>query len=281
MKVSLFREYGAQNSKPVFDAFADSLVDAGHTVVDDDYSSDVAVIWSVLWHGRMAGNKKVWDDFHAHNKKVIVLEVGGLKRGTTWKVAINGINRDAAFGPDGNGSDRANLLGLKLKPWSLGGDRIIICGQHDKSHQWRNQPNLTAWLGNTINSIREVTDMPIYWRPHPRCPVPMIEHDHKNVHRQQPTQIKDTYDDFDFDCEGAYAVINFSSNPATQAVIEGVPVFTGPSSLAWPVANTDFTTLGMPKRPDRTQWLNDIAYTEWTLEEIAQGKPLNRLTSYL
>mgnify|MGYP007000113492 len=68
-------------------------------------------------------------------------------------------------------------------------------------------------------------------------------------------------------------------NPATQAVIEGVPVFTGPSSLAWPVANPDFTTLGMPKRPDRTQWLNDIAYTEWTLEEIAQGKPLNRLTS--
>ena len=26
MKFSLFRDYGAQNSKPVFDAFADSLV---------------------------------------------------------------------------------------------------------------------------------------------------------------------------------------------------------------------------------------------------------------
>ena len=49
----------------------------------------------------------------------------------------------------------------------------------------------------------------------------------------------------------------------------------------FPLTNKDFTTIGMPKRPDRTQWLNDIAYTEWTLEEIAQGKPLNRLTSYL
>ena len=102
-----------------------------------------------------------------------------------------------------------------------------------------------------------------------------------NVRREQPIQVRDTYDDFDFDCKGAYAVINWSSNPATHAVMQGVPVFVGPSSLAWPVGNKDYSTIGMPKRPDRTQWLNDISYTEWTLDEIAQGKPLNRLTSYL
>ena len=281
MKFSLYREYGAQNSKPVFDAFADSLASAGHTVVDGDDSSDVAVIWSVLWNGRMAGNEKVWLDYHAHNKKVIVLEVGGLKRGTTWKVGINGINRDANFGPSGNNSDRATELGLKLKPWSLGGDRIIICGQHDKSNQWKDMPTMSTWVMNTIDTIRERTDMDIVWRPHPRCPVTGIEHEYKNVRREEPVHIKNTYDDFDFDCTGAYAVVNWSSNPATQAVMQGVPVFTGPSSLAYPVGNKDFTTIGMPKRPDRTQWLNDIAYTEWTLEEIAEGKPLNRLTSYL
>ena len=281
MKFSLFRAYGAQNSEPVFDAFANSLTSAGHTVIDNTYDCDVGVIWSVLWHGRMAGNKKVWDDLHALGKKVIVLEVGGLKRGTTWKVAIGGINREAIFGPKGNGPERANKLGLQLKPWSLGGDRIIICGQHDRSHQWRNLPNMTAWLGNTINTIREHTNMPIVWRPHPRCPVPMIEHDHKRVERQTPSQVKDTYDDFDFSCTGAYAVVNWSSNPATEAVMNGVPVFVGPDSLAYDVGNLDLSTIGMPKRPDRTQWLNDIAYTEWTLEEISAGLPLNRLTSYL
>jgi hypothetical protein len=30
--------------------------------------------------------------------------------------------------------------------------------------------------------------------------------------------------------------------------------------------------------PDRAQWLNDYAYTEWTVEEIAQGTPFSRLT---
>ena len=281
MKFSLFREHGAQNSKPVFDAFADSLRSNGHVVVDNSYDCDVGVIWSVLWNGRMAPNKKIWEDFHNLNKKVIVLEVGGLVRGKTWKVAIDGINRDANFGNGGNDSTRANQLGLKLKPWSLGGDRIIICGQHDKSNQWKDMPTMSTWLLDTIRQIRERTDMPIVWRPHPRCPVPGIEHEYKNVKREQPIQVKDTYDDFDFDCTGAYAVVNWSSNPATHAVMQGVPVFVGPSSLAYDVGNKDFTTIGMPKRPDRTQWLNDIAHTEWTLEEIAEGKPLNRLTSYL
>ena len=281
MKFSLFREHGAQNSKPVFDAFADSLRSNGHVVVDNSYDCDVGVIWSVLWNGRMAPNKKIWEDFHNLNKKVIVLEVGGLVRGKTWKVAIDGINRDANFGNGGNDSTRANQLGLKLKPWSLGGDRIIICGQHDKSNQWKDMPTMSTWLLDTIRQIRERTDMPIVWRPHPRCPVPGIEHEYKNVRREQPIQVKDTYDDFDFDCTGAYAVVNWSSNPATHAVMQGVPVFVGPSSLAYDVGNKDFTTIGMPKRPDRTQWLNDNAHTEWTLEEIAEGKPLNRLTSYL
>ena len=281
MKFSLFWEHGAQNSKPVFDAFADSLRSNGHVVVDNSYDCDVGVIWSVLWNGRMAPNKKIWEDFHNLNKKVIVLEVGGLVRGKTWKVAIDGINRDANFGNGGNDSTRANQLGLKLKPWSLGGDRIIICGQHDKSNQWKDMPTMSTWLLDTIKQIRERTDMPIVWRPHPRCPVPGIEHEYKNVRREQPIQVKDTYVDFDFDCTGAYAVVNWSSNPATHAVMQGVPVFVGPSSLAYDVGNKDFTTIGMPKRPDRTQWLNDIAHTEWTLEEITEGKPLNRLTSYL
>ena len=281
MKFSLFREYGAQNSKPVFDAFADSLVSNGHVVVDNSYDCDVGVIWSVLWNGRMAPNKKVWEDFHNLNKKIIVLEVGGLVRGKTWKVGINGINRDANFGSSNCDSSRVRTLGLKLKPWSLGGDRIIICGQHDKSNQRKDMPTMSTWLLDTIKQIRERTDMPIVWRPHPRCPVPGIEHEYKNVRREQPIQVRDTYDDFDFDCKGAYAVINWSSNPATHAVMQGVPVFVGPSSLAWPVGNKDYSTIGMPKRPDRTQWLNDISYTEWTLDEIAQGKPLNRLTSYL
>ena len=115
MKFSLWRENGALNSRPVFDAFRNSLVDAGHDVVDNDNSSDVDVIWSVLWNGRMAANKHIWQANQASKKPTIVLEVGGIRRGITWKVGLNGINRDAYLGPSGNDYTRANHLGLHLK----------------------------------------------------------------------------------------------------------------------------------------------------------------------
>ena len=142
----------------------------------------------------MAPNKKVWDDFHAHNKKIIVLEVGGLIRGTTWKVAVGGINREAYFGPKGNDNSRANKLGLELKPWTNNGDSIVIVGQHERSHQWRNNPNMSSWVSEQIRKIREHTDKDIIWRPHPRFPVNSLEEDFKNVLLVDGKLVKGTFE---------------------------------------------------------------------------------------
>jgi hypothetical protein len=59
-------------------------------------NADVAVIWSVLWRGRMEQYKKIWDRYRSQGKPVVV-EVGGLRRNKSFKIGINGINRDADF----------------------------------------------------------------------------------------------------------------------------------------------------------------------------------------
>ena len=281
MRFSFFREYGALNSVPVFDAFAKSLTDAGHTVVGDDMHSDVAVIWSVLWHGRMIGNKPIWDYFRRSGRNVIVLEVGGIKRGTTWKVGLNGINRDAYFGDLGNSSHRSDLLELSLKSWKKDGEYILICGQHDKSLQWVGMPSMSNWVMNTIDEIQKYTDMPIVFRPHPRCPLPDIERQYKNVYRDRPQKLLNTYDDYNLSFNKVHAVVSWSSNPGPLAILSGVPVFAGPSSLAYDVSNIDFKDIEHPNKPNRRQWLNDYAYTEYTLDEISQGLPLKNLTNRL
>ena len=277
MKFSLWTQYGALNSKPVFDAFANSLNNNGHDVAYNDLSADVNVIWSVLFNGRMAGNKAVWEQ----QKPTIVLEVGGIKRGTTWKVGLNGINRDAYFGPSGNSSDRVRLLGLQVKPWNYDGEYILVCGQHDKSLQWKDMPSMSTWVHDTITFIRAQTDRPIIFRPHPRCPLTAIEHDFKGVKRQDPKQIKDTYDDFDMQFNNIWATVSWSSNPGIHSIINGVPAFTGPSSLAFDVAEQNLRNIENPLYGDRTQWLNDYAHTEYTIGEISQGIPLKHLTSKL
>jgi hypothetical protein len=283
MKFSLWSQYGAQNSREVFNAFAHSLVAAGHTVVWNDPVSDVDVIWSVLFAGRMAQNKTIWQRNLAKSKPTLVLEVGGISRGKTWKVGLNGINRDAYWGDIDNDDSRVSLLGLEVKPWRTTGEYILICGQHDKSLQWNNMPKMSVWVMNTITEIQKHTDRPIIFRPHPRCTLPSIEHEFKNVRRQTPKQTPGSYDDFDIDYSNVYATVSYSSNPGIHSVLEGVPAFVSPSSLAYDVGNDIdfFHDIEVPLTPDRQQWLNDYAWTEFTVEEISQGLPLKRLTSKL
>ena len=283
MKFSLWTKHGSLNSKPVFDAFAHSCVANGHDVVWNDPNSDVDVIWSILFHGRMAPNKGLWERNLAQSKPTVVLEVGGIQRNTTWKVGLNGINRDAYFGPDNNDSKRAKKLGLDCRPWRTDGEYILICGQHDKSYQWSHMPPMSTWVMNTISEIRQHTDRPILFRPHPRCPLPHIEKEFKKVFRQDPQHVRGTYDDFDMQFNNIWATVSYSSNPGIHSVLSGIPSFVSTHSLAYDVANDiDFLhDIENPIMPDRTQWLNDYAHTEYTVQEISQGIPLKHLTFML
>jgi len=291
MKFSLYTNHGALNSKPVFEAFAKSLVNAGHSVmynepyrVFDHYDSyDVAVIWSVLWNGRMSPNQAIWEQNRLMNKPVIVLEVGGINRGVTWKVGLNGINRDGYFGDSSNDNSRSNDLGLLLKPWRTAGEYILISGQHDKSLQWQNMPSMSNWFLQTYNEIRKHTQRPIIFRPHPRCRLEHIERGLKYGYRQDPKKLDSTYDDYDMEFDNVWATVSYSSNPGVHSIINGIPAFVSTHSLAYPVGNDiDFLhDIEQPFMPNRTQWLNDYAHTEYTLEEIAQGIPLNYLTNMM
>jgi hypothetical protein len=275
MRFSLWTEYGALNSKPVFDAFARSIISNGHSVTYNDPASDINVIWSVLFRGTMAGNKTVWEQ----KKPTIVLEVGGINRGTTWKVGLNGINRDAYFSEQNNDRSRADHLGLVCKPWRSNGDFILICGQHDRSVQWQGMPNMQQWVTTTVEEIRKHSTRPILFRPHPRCNVSVGN----DITVQLPVKIKDSYDDYDMQFNNVHATVSYSSNPGVHSILAGVPAFVGTSSLAYPAANDiDFLhDIENPLMPDRQQWLNDYAHTEFTVEEIAQGIPLNHLTAML
>jgi hypothetical protein len=281
MKFSLFKEYGALNSKPVFGAFEQSLLDRNHMVCESDMHCDVAVIWSVLWNGRMLGNKPVWDYYRKTNRPVIVLEVGGIQRGITWKVNLNGVNRAADYQPCNNDHTRSKQLDLLLKPWQTQGEYILVCGQHDRSLQWRNMPSVSNWFLSTYEIIRQHSDRPIIFRPHPRCQLDHIERGLKNVYRQVPGLVKNTYDDFDLAFDNVWTTVNWSSNPGIHSIIAGVPAIVGPDSLAYDVAEHDLSNIENPHCPDRTQWLNDYAWTEFTVEEIAQGIPIDLLTKLL
>lgn len=284
MRIEVWSAHGPLNSKPIFDAFIKSLRDAGETVYENkSANADVAVIWSVLWRGRMAGYKPIWDKYRAEGKPVVVIEVGGLRRNESFKIGINGINRDADFANNEFDDKRWPLFRHEFKPWNPTGDIIVICGQHDASEQWRGMPRMGKWIAQQIEEIRKYTTRPILVRPHPRNQIPFKESDFKNVKVRLPKRDHRTYDDTDFKAtlERTWAVVNHSSNPAMEAVIKGIPVFVSESSLCHDVGNTSLADINTPAMPNRLSWANKLAYTEWFEDEIRKGLPWKRLKQRL
>ena len=264
----------ARNSVPVMDAFLNSCRHAGiHTVPNSDMC-DAAVIWSVLWNGRMTKNQQVYRHYRERNRPVIVIDVGALQRGVTWKIAINNINALGEYGHKTNlDPHRPEKLGIELQNRKKTNDNIVIATQHSRSEQVAHI-DYRAWIDDTCKQLSQYTDKLTIVRHHPRC---SLGFDGENV--QTPVKIPGTYDSYDIDF-GCHTMVNFNSGPAIQAALAGCPVICDSTSLAFPVS-IRMEEIANPPEIDRSQWLIEIAHTEYTLPEIEQGLWIKRLSDYL
>ncbi|MBL6771308.1 MAG: hypothetical protein ISQ22_08065 [Rhizobiales bacterium] len=273
MKISHFPNNLPNNASEVYPQLVDAIQQTD-TLVENDMDADAALIWSVLWYGKMSANKQVWDHYRAQNKPVIVIEVGGLIRNTTWKLGINGINRDADFAVDTYmPNDRLQKFGIVLQPWKQQGEYVLICGQHGHSEQWRYMPEMDTYYRNTIREIRQVTDKPIVVRSHPRYreslhwACDMQWYKEQDVTWNIPKHVQQTYDSFDLEhmLKHTHFTVSHSSNAGITSIIHGVPAVVSESSLAYEVGSKMDSWLS---KPDRHNWLNRMTYTEWFADEI-------------
>ena len=272
MKFRIYKEYGALNSVPVFTALENGLKNLGFSVGES--GQDIDVIWSVLWQGRMQANQRVYEKAIAEGRPVMIVEVGNLLRGKTWRLSLNNVNGHGIFANTENlDLDRPKKLGIELKPENNNRrPEILIACQHQQSLQWKGQPPLDVWTREKITEIRKITSRPIIVRPHPRA---LFNIRMNGVTVDFPKQVPRTYDDYNFDCN-YHCVVNFNSGPAVKAAINGVPVITDSSSLAYEVSDR-MENIENPILKPREEWFLKLAHTEWTLPEILTGLPMKSL----
>lgn len=268
MKISYWPNSIALNGKQPYDAVLQSISKTDE-LSKEDWDADAAIIWSVLWNGRMKSNQAVWNHYRTRNRPVIVVEVGNLIRNTTWKLSANGIGRTALW-PDVHDRNRSEKLGIELKPEYNHGENILICLQHTKSEQWRNMPNIYDWLDEKISLIQSVSDRPIVIRPHPRDPINLVKLKGATVVKPKYTNGDDT--DFLQELKNTHLVVCHNSNPGVQSVINGVRVRCGEDCLAADVSIGDFNNMENPLL-DREKWFEKILHTEWTIKELESGIP--------
>ena len=268
----------ANNSRPVMGAILDCLQARGIQTQENSMSSDAAIIWSVLWAGKMTGNQAVYEHYRAQGKPVIIIEIGALYRGNTWKIAVNNITADGYYGHlDNLDWDRPKKLKISLATQFNHKPNIVVALQHDRSLQVTGL-NITDWLHSTLNILKKITDRPITIRPHPRCRQ-VLNNLPTGVTVEVPNKLPNTYDSYDmhYDC---HALVNYNSGPGIQAAIAGVRPIVELTSLAYPVG-VGFAGVEQPYTKDRDLWLTQICHTEYTVDELQRGTWLKRIESAL
>lgn len=143
-------------------------------------------------------------------------------------------------------ADRFNELKLSIKPWRTNGDHIVVTPL-SKYVAGYSKMHAEGWLQATMEDLAKHTDRPIVVKPKD-SDIPLSEV-----------------------LKNAWALVTLDSNSAVDAAVAGVPVFTSPSAAAAPVANFSYLDIENPRMPDREQWLNNLAYKQFTLAEIENG----------
>jgi hypothetical protein len=282
MRVAYFPNQCAQNSAPVMTAILSSLHQHGHETIENCWDADAVIIWSVLWSGRMAANQAVWSHYRSLDRPVIIIDVGALYRGETWKIAVNSVTATGYYGHTENLDwDRPRRLGISLAINVSRNPRIVVAAQHARSLQVVGLVSMEGWVVQQVEQLRTVTDRPIVVRPHPRSALNWagLVNLPRDVVIEKPTKLANTYDSYNlaFDC---HAVVNHNSGPGIQAALAGTRPIVDSTSLAHPVGVTH-ADIERPYETDRDRWLVEICHTEYLIEEIRKGTWLQRLKSHL
>lgn len=276
--VAYFPLQCAKNAQPVMAAVLDCLQARGIQTQENSMTSDAAIIWSVLWDGRMAANQAVYEHYRSQGRPVIIIEIGALYRGNTWKIAVNNINAEGYYGHlDNLDWDRPKKLRISLATQISPRPNIIVALQHNRSLQVAGL-DISSWLNSTLNILKNSTERPITVRPHPRCRL-ALNNLPSGVVVETPNKLPNTYDSFDmhYDC---HALVNYNSGPGIQAAIAGVRPVVELTSLAYPVG-IGFADIEQPYTRDRETWLTQICHTEYTVDELRRGTWLERITPAL
>lgn len=276
--VAYFPLQCAKNAQPVMAAVLDCLQARGIQTQENSMTSDAAIIWSVLWDGRMAANQAVYEHYRSQGRPVIIIEIGALYRGNTWKIAVNNINAEGYYGHlDNLDWDRPKKLRISLATQISPRPNIIVALQHNRSLQVTGL-DMNSWLHSTLNILKNSTDRPVTVRPHPRCRL-ALNNLPQGVVVETPNKLPNTYDSFDmhYDC---HALVNYNSGPGIQAAIAGVRPVVELTSLAYPVG-VGFADIEQPYTRDRELWLAQICHTEYTVDELRKGTWISRVAPAL
>ena len=239
------------------EAFIKGLKKTGHSISSgfegDPTENDLLIIWN-----RYGYNHQLATEYEKHGAKIIVVENGFYGKDDQDRQYYS-MARDVHTG---SGKwyivniSRFEDLNIKFKPWRDKGSYILVCPQRGIGPPNFSMPR--TWPEDVSRRLSKLTDREIRIRRHPG---------NKPAGTPLTTDLSD-----------AWAVVVWSSNCATEALIQGIPVFyEAPSIVTKLACNSGIKDIEEPKYPGRVPAFIQMSWAQWSVYEIEQGLPFEYL----
>lgn len=137
-------------------------------------------------------------------------------------------------------------------PWRESGSKILVIEPGPFSANIF-KISIPDWKKEIEKQIRDRCDLPIVFR----------EKTPKKTRSNLSRHLQD---------EDYYCVININSNAATEAIWAGIPVITLDRHITNPVSRNSIEYINDLYRPNLGPWLCMLSYSQFTFEELANGK---------
>ena len=168
--------------------------------------------------------------------------------------------------PEALAYKRFKGLGLEIKKWRKNGKHVLVCPPMRLSGAvWGYDSD--KWLADTLETLKKHTDREL------RVRAKMSWNDNKGPNTasyegRPKTELRTMAEDLD----GAWALVSYNSNAATEALLAGVPVFNAEACGSYAMGTPDLSKIETPRMDgDRHRWAAMLACNQWTLEEMRNG----------
>lgn len=257
--------YNASHQKQHGGAMAEGVKRHGHQVqfIHGDevwWDADVHVCWSIK-------RPQIFNWRAATNRPVLVMERGHVgDRMVYTSCGWNGLGRRGFYPKAEDGGERWRRHWAELmQPWRNGGGLYaLILGQVSGDAALNRLGAGFEHWARMMTGILLHKKYAVRYRPHPW----VRKHDD---HFCPEGAEKSYHDALADDLKDAKFCITYNSTAGVECVLAGVPTLTmDEGAMAWPM--TTHSIFDPIIRPDREAWAHDLAFTQWSLEEISSGE---------
>jgi hypothetical protein len=217
---------------------------------------------AIFW-GYVETCQAIMKGYTEAGKAAVYLDLAYWHRDTHYKVAVGARHPTVYFQRRRHPADRRQFFGVVPKAYKQQPKDapILFAGLSQKAAWAENEGPWGQYEARAIASIRRYTTRPIIYRTKVRGTAKPIP---GTIHSDLTKLLQPLL-------EKAHCVVTRHSNVAVDGLVEGIPCFAwhGVGSV---MGLQDVSKIETPYYPeDREQWLNDVAYCQWSMDEMKDG----------